>query len=86
MKQLVLTCKKCSKTINLFSVPKGFEISFESIAVSFHCPFCDKRYRIEDSDTKWLETLKDRAKEFFGIDLLKLRNIWSNIKESKKEI
>ncbi len=86
MKQLVLTCKKCSTEIDLFKVSKGVEISSESIAVSFHCPFCDKRYRIEDSDEKWLEILRDRAKEFFGFDLVKLRNIWSNIKESKKEI
>ncbi|MEM2030280.1 MAG: hypothetical protein QXV35_02950 [Archaeoglobaceae archaeon] len=60
-------------------MPKGFEISFESIAVSFHCPFCDKRYRIEDSNEKWLEILRDRAKEFFGFDLIKLKDMWSNM-------
>ena len=79
MKQLVLTCRNCSRTIDLLSVPKGFEISSESITVTFHCPFCDKKYRIKGGDEKWLEILGDIAKEFFGFDLIKLRNMWSRL-------
>ncbi|MEM1562998.1 MAG: hypothetical protein QXV75_08465 [Candidatus Bathyarchaeia archaeon] len=79
MKQLVLTCRTCSKKIDLFSVPKGFAISIDSITVTFHCPNCDKRYKIKDCDEKWLKALGDRAKEFFGFDLIKLRNMWKNI-------
>ncbi|MEM5868011.1 MAG: hypothetical protein QXG39_08860 [Candidatus Aenigmatarchaeota archaeon] len=79
MKELSLTCRKCMTRINLFEVLKGFEISYGSIAVLFHCPVCDKRYRIEAEDKKWLEALGDRAKEFFGFDLIKLRNIWKNM-------
>lgn len=79
MKQLVLTCRTCSKKIDLFSVQKGFVISVDSVTVTFHCPFCDKSYRIKDCDEKWLKALGDRAKEFFGFDLIKLRNMWKSM-------
>lgn len=80
MKEPFLTCRKCMTKIDLFEVLKGFEISHKSIAVLFHCPACDKRYRIEAEDEKWLEMLSDRAKEFFGIDLIKVRSMLNTIR------